>query len=227
MKDPALWKVNAKDIAESRSQGVENPWVTDNEKKYAGQTKEVEDARKNLRVARWDEDLQKWVMIDDAEGTGVDATKDPIVDPVEKDKDTTVDPDKDKDTTVDPDKDKDTTVDPDKDKDGGGRDKDKDGGGRDKDKDGRGRDGRDRDGKPPVPPAPVPKRTFTDADIRVWRSWKTETYGNGSALKNALGYIIMSLNKNYRVYNPEKVLIGIYKNEEEAKRRVQREEPKR
>jgi hypothetical protein len=78
-----------------------------------------------------------------------------------------------------------------------------------------------------VPPAPIPKRTFTDADIRVWRSWKTETYGNGSALKNALGYVIMSLNKNYRVYNPEKVLIGIYKDEEEAKRRVQREEPKR
>jgi hypothetical protein len=78
-----------------------------------------------------------------------------------------------------------------------------------------------------IPPAPIPKRTFTDADIRVWRSWKTETYGNSSALKNALGYVIMSLNKNYRVYNPYKVLLGIYKNEEDAKRRVQREEPKR
>lgn len=226
MKDPALWKVNAKDIAESQSQGVSNQWVRDNAKKYARQTKELEDARKNLRVARWNEDLQKWEMIDETEATGVDTTTDPIVDPIEKDKDTTVDPDRDKDTTVDPDKDKDTTVDPDRDKDTTvDPDRDKDGGGRDRDRDGRG--GRDRDGKPPVPPAPIPKRTFTDADIRVWRSWKTETYGNGSALKNALGYVIMSLNKNYRVYNPEKVLIGIYKDEEEAKRRVQREEPKR
>ena len=79
----------------------------------------------------------------------------------------------------------------------------------------------------PVPPAPIPKRDFTQADIRVWRSWKTETYGNSSALKNALGYVIMSLNKNYRVYNPQRVLLGIYKDEEDAKRRVQREEPKR
>jgi hypothetical protein len=226
MKDPALWKVNAKDITESRSQGFENQWVRDNEKKYLEETKELEESRKNLRVARWNEDLQKWEMVGDDEGSGVDATKDPIVDPIDKDKDTTVYPDKDKDGGG---RDKE----PDKDKDGGGRDKDKDKDNRgrdrdkDKDRDGRGRDGKDRDGRPPIPPAPVPKRTFTDADIRVWRSWKTETYGNGSALKNALGYIIMSLNKNYRVYNPEKVLIGIYKNEEEAKRRVQREEPKR
>jgi hypothetical protein len=220
MKDPALWKVNSKDISESQIQGVSNEWIRENAKKYAEKTKELEESRKNLRVARWNEDLQKWEMIEDTEATGVDTTTDPIVDPVEKDKDTTVDPDRDKDTTVDPDKDKDTTVDPDRDKDGGGRDRKKDRDGKDKDRDG-------RDGKPPVPPAPIPKRTFTDADIRVWRSWKTETYGNGSALKNALGYIIMSVNKNYRVYNPEKVLIGIYKDEEEAKRRVQREEPKR
>jgi hypothetical protein len=79
----------------------------------------------------------------------------------------------------------------------------------------------------PAPPAPMPKRDFTQADIRAWRSWKYETYGNSSALKNALNYVIMQLNGNFRVYNPQKALIGIYKNEEEAKRRVQREEPKR
>lgn len=79
----------------------------------------------------------------------------------------------------------------------------------------------------PTQPKPMPPRDYTQADIRVWRTWKTETYGNGSALRNALGYIIMSVGKNYRVYNPAKALLGIYKDEEEAKRRVQREEPKK
>ena len=43
---------------------------------------------------------------------------------------------------------------------------------------------------------------------------------------NGLGYYIMSLGKNFRVYNPERVLLGIYMDLDDAKRRIQREEPK-
>lgn len=78
----------------------------------------------------------------------------------------------------------------------------------------------------PAQPAPAPKRNYTDADIRIWRSYKTETTGNGEVHMNGLGYYIMSLGKNFRVYNPERVLLGIYMDLDDAKRRIQREEPK-
>ena len=77
----------------------------------------------------------------------------------------------------------------------------------------------------PVVPQPV-KRNYTQADVRVWRSYKTETTGNGEMHTNGLGYYILSLGKNYRVYNPQKALLGIYKELEDAKKRIQKEEPR-
>ncbi|NDB60003.1 hypothetical protein EB001_16370, partial [bacterium] len=70
-------------------------------------------------------------------------------------------------------------------------------------------------------------RPSTVADIRVWRTYKTETYGNGRSMKNAIGFTILELGKNFKVYNPYNALIGIYNSEDQARRRVQREEPKR
>jgi hypothetical protein len=246
MKSRGSWKINAKDIVESQSTGVQigKVKVRDADGNIIGETEGMiregmkitsGDAKgkiydpKNVKsktIGRWDEATQRWIR-DDTDFT--------------PDTDTTTDTTTDIDTTTTRVDDEGKTVVVDEE----GKDvTDDDGRTVIVDDDGRTVVIDDEGNKVPpkkvpvpkktptptptnVPPAPVPKRTFTDADIRVWRSWKTETYGNGSALKNALGYIIMSLNKNYRVYNPEKVLIGIYKNEEEAKRRVQREEPKR
>lgn len=70
-------------------------------------------------------------------------------------------------------------------------------------------------------------RPSTVADIRIWRTYKTETYGNGRSMKNAIGFTILELGKNFKVYNPYNALIGIYNSEDQARRRVQREEPKK
>ena len=234
MRDPAGWRINQKTIEESEAMGISITSVRENVKKYQKFYDRQKETKKTIRVGTRDPDTGKWTMIGDPDKT---TTTDPVIDPdkttttVDTDGNTTT-------TTVETDG---TTTSTTEDTDGTTTTTIVD------------TDGTsttttiDTDGTPvpvpvpkpvpkpkttptpiqPVPPAPIPKRDFTQADIRVWRSWKTETYGNSSALKNALGYVIMSLNKNYRVYNPQRVLLGIYKDEEDAKRRVQREEPKR
>ena len=55
----------------------------------------------------------------------------------------------------------------------------------------------------------------------------TEQTAAGRILKNAKGYAVMMVNNKFRVYNPAKVILGVYGNEEEAKKRIYREMPKR
>jgi GNAT superfamily N-acetyltransferase len=71
-------------------------------------------------------------------------------------------------------------------------------------------------GKPSMPFQPAEFSNFT-----------TEQSANGRIMKNAKGYVIMLAGNKYRVYNPAKAIIGVYGNEEEAKRRVLRDAPKR
>jgi hypothetical protein len=248
MKDPSLWRVNAKDIVESQSTGVQigKVKVRDADGNVIGETEGMiregmkitsGDAKGKIydpsnapkkTIGRWDEKTQRWIR-DDSDFT--------------PDTDTTTDTTPDIDTTTTRVDDEGKTVVVDEE----GKDvTDDDGRTVIVDDDGRTVVIDDEGNKVPpkkipvpkktpvptptptkVPPAPMPKRDFTQADIRAWRSWKYETYGNSSALKNALNYVIMQLNGNFRVYNPQKALLGIYKDEEEAKRRVQREEPKR
>jgi hypothetical protein len=60
-----------------------------------------------------------------------------------------------------------------------------------------------------------------------WRDWKSERTSLGSVVKNAVGYVIMVQGDKFKVYNPYKAMVGIYNDLEQAKRRVQRDEPKR
>ena len=60
-----------------------------------------------------------------------------------------------------------------------------------------------------------------------WRDWKSERTSVGSLFKNAVGYVIMVQGDKFKVYNPYKAMVGIYSDLEQAKRRVQRDEPKR
>jgi len=55
----------------------------------------------------------------------------------------------------------------------------------------------------------------------------TEQTAAGRILKNAKGYAVMMVNNKFRVYNPSKAIIGVYGNEEEAKKRIYKEIPKR
>lgn len=59
-----------------------------------------------------------------------------------------------------------------------------------------------------------------------WRDWKSEQTSIGSVFKNAVGYVIMVQGDKFKVYNPYKAMVGIYSDLEQAKRRVQRDEPK-
>lgn len=59
-----------------------------------------------------------------------------------------------------------------------------------------------------------------------WRDWQSERTSLGSVVKNAVGYVIMVQGDKFKVYNPYKALVGIYNDLEQAKRRVQRDEPK-
>lgn len=59
-----------------------------------------------------------------------------------------------------------------------------------------------------------------------WRDWKSETTSIGSVIKNTIGYVIMNQGNKFKVYNPSKAMVGIYTDLEQAKRRVQRDEPK-
>jgi GNAT superfamily N-acetyltransferase len=60
-----------------------------------------------------------------------------------------------------------------------------------------------------------------------WRDWQSERTSVGSVIKNTAGYVIMVQKGKFKVYNPYKAMVGIYDNEEQAKRRVQKDEPKR
>lgn len=60
-----------------------------------------------------------------------------------------------------------------------------------------------------------------------WRDWQSERTSVGSVIKNTAGYVIMVQGDKFKVYNPYKTMIGIYDNEDQAKRRVQKDEPRR
>jgi hypothetical protein len=60
-----------------------------------------------------------------------------------------------------------------------------------------------------------------------WRDWQSERTSVGSVIKNTAGYVIMVQGDKFKVYNPYKAMIGIYDNEDQAKRRVQKDEPRR
>jgi hypothetical protein len=60
-----------------------------------------------------------------------------------------------------------------------------------------------------------------------WRDWQSERTSVGSVIKNTAGYVIMVQKGKFKVYNPYKAMVGIYDSEEQAKRRVQKDEPKR
>jgi hypothetical protein len=62
---------------------------------------------------------------------------------------------------------------------------------------------------------------------QAWRDFKAERTTEGNSIfKNAMNFVIIQANNKYKVYNPQKVLLGIYIDLDQAKRRVQREEPK-
>jgi len=75
---------------------------------------------------------------------------------------------------------------------------------------------------------PVYNNNFPEPQFTSkWRSFTQETTTEGNSIfKNAMNYIIIQAGKKYRVYNPYKTMIGVYDDLEQAKRRVQREEPK-
>jgi hypothetical protein len=66
--------------------------------------------------------------------------------------------------------------------------------------------------------------TFMPAEFTEFKSEQSPT---GRILRNARGYVIMLANNKFRVYNPAKAIIGVYGNEEEAKKRIYKEIPKR
>lgn len=74
-------------------------------------------------------------------------------------------------------------------------------------------------------PQPTPQPKVTN-ERDSWRLYATERTPNGSISKNAKGFSIILNGTKLRVYNPQNVLLGIYTDLEQAKRRVQREEPK-
>lgn len=100
--------------------------------------------------------------------------------------------------------------------------------------------------KPPVAPArpvptparqavpsayatPFPKNTPQSkpmGKLEGWRGWSLENGLNGGFWKNAVGWTIIVQGDKFKVYNPQKSMLGIYTDLEQAKRRVQRAEPK-
>ena len=232
MKDPALWRINAKETFGSEVSGVQIGKIKLRNKEGLvigegeGMVRNASTQPVKQRIGRWDEESNRWIPIDeeapaqinpetvqDKDGNNVivDADKNPVID---EETGRPIILDEEGNTVVIDDEGNKTPVDipptvppvvpptvppvvP------------------------------PTTPKPPVAPKPMPTRDYTQADIRAWRSWKTETYGNNSILKNGMNYVIMAMNGKFRVYNTQKALIGVYNKEEEAKRRVQREEPKR
>ena len=60
-----------------------------------------------------------------------------------------------------------------------------------------------------------------------YTEFKSEQSATGRIMRNAKGYVITMANNKFRVYNPAKAIIGVYGSEEEAKKRIYREIPKR
>jgi len=58
-------------------------------------------------------------------------------------------------------------------------------------------------------------------------TFTSERTPTGVLLKNAAGYVISNVGSKFKVYNPYKAVIGIYDSEEQAKKRIYKEEPKR
>ena len=88
-----------------------------------------------------------------------------------------------------------------------------------------------------APPAPVgtpapsgfPKNLPASkplGKLEGWRGWTLEKGLNGGFWKNAVGWMIIVQADKFKVYNPQKAMLGIYQDIEQAKRRVQRAEPK-
>jgi ribosomal protein S18 acetylase RimI-like enzyme len=100
--------------------------------------------------------------------------------------------------------------------------------------------------KPPIAPArPVPapasqalpsaySRPFPKnvpegkplGKLEGWRGWTLEKGLNGGFWKNGVGWMIVVQADKFKVYNPQKAMQGIYEDLDQAKRRVQRAEPK-
>ena len=78
----------------------------------------------------------------------------------------------------------------------------------------------------PTPP-PLPVRPTPEPSSTAWMSWTQEKTANGGFIRNALGYVIIVNKSKFKVYNPAKVLVGIYEDEESAKRRVLKDMPRR
>jgi GNAT superfamily N-acetyltransferase len=68
------------------------------------------------------------------------------------------------------------------------------------------------------------KPKFQPAEFTEFKSEQSPT---GRILRNARGYVIMLANNKFRVYNPSKAIIGVYTDEEQAKKRIYKEIPKR
>lgn len=60
-----------------------------------------------------------------------------------------------------------------------------------------------------------------------YTEFKSEQSPTGRIMRNAKGYVITMANNKFRVYNPAKAIIGVYGSEEEAKKRIYKEIPKR
>ena len=62
---------------------------------------------------------------------------------------------------------------------------------------------------------------------QAWRKFESERVSDGNSIyRNAMNFVIIQANNKFKVYNPQKALLGIYTDLEEAKKRVRREEPK-
>ena len=87
-------------------------------------------------------------------------------------------------------------------------------------------------GTPPpkvyAPPSPFdnvpPSKPISK--IEGWRGWTLEKGLNGGFWSNAVGWMIIVQADKFKVYNPQKAMMGIYQDLDQAKRRVQRAEPK-
>jgi hypothetical protein len=80
----------------------------------------------------------------------------------------------------------------------------------------------------PAPEQPAgPQRALEPTYPSVWQSFTYEKTPQGGLFRNAIGYMILLQGDKFKVYNPQKAVIGIYQDEESAKRRVLRDMPRR
>jgi hypothetical protein len=79
---------------------------------------------------------------------------------------------------------------------------------------------------PPNPLAPSLTAAKPLPKLSAWRGWTLEKGLNGGFWSNAVGWMIIVQGDKFKVYNPQKAMQGIYEDLDQAKRRVQRAEPK-